>query len=411
MSATLVSDGDAQICRGSSVKLMANSGTDFKYEWYWNNQLIPNAKSATYTASVVGNYTVKVSQGTCSVNSQTLAVSESPLRASVVSEGNTNLCSGGSLKLTANTGTGLKYQWLRNGVAITGATTNTFVARETGTYNVNIRQANCLVSSSGIIATSSGTLLNANTSPNTETTRCDGLPVKIQAATGTNYRYQWFKDGQTIANATRSSFDATQNGTYWVRIANTQCFTNSAEVKVNFSNLKISITPTGVVLLSPGKALTINASSGTGYKYQWFRNTEVIAGATAQSYTTNRDGIYLVRASNGNCATASLPVWVQILTSNKSNAIETESQPLILYPNPASDQITAAYLPDSTDDESILTYEVYNAIGLKMAEGELEKTDSQHFQKEIPIQNLPSGVYFVVINNRRRLVTGKFQKD
>jgi hypothetical protein len=96
---------------------------------------------------------------------------------------------------------------------------------------------------------------------------------------------------------------------------------------------------------------------------------------------------------------------------NKANNIETDGEPLILYPNPAIDYITAAYLPDSTYDETTPSYEIYNILGIKVADGELQKTDSQHFQKEIPIQNLPSGVYFVVINNRRRLVTGKFQKD
>ena len=57
--------------------------------------------------------------------------------------GETNICPGTALELTAQSGAGYTYQWLRDDVDIPGATSQTYFATEPGQYAVSIYTRNC----------------------------------------------------------------------------------------------------------------------------------------------------------------------------------------------------------------------------------------------------------------------------
>jgi hypothetical protein len=64
----------------------------------------------------------------------------------------TTFCSGGSVVLDANTGTGLTYQWQLDGVNYTGTgtTTSSITATTSGVYTVIVTNAStCSATSSG----------------------------------------------------------------------------------------------------------------------------------------------------------------------------------------------------------------------------------------------------------------------
>ncbi|MFI5221985.1 MAG: LamG-like jellyroll fold domain-containing protein [Bacteroidia bacterium] len=88
-----------------------------------------------------------------------------PPSANISSGGNTTICPGSSVTLSANTGTGYTYVWLNNGVNIfgTGSTTfwvgSSYNATTPGNYSV-------IVSVNGCSATSTPVAVSVNTSPN-----------------------------------------------------------------------------------------------------------------------------------------------------------------------------------------------------------------------------------------------------
>ncbi|MBI2258809.1 MAG: T9SS type A sorting domain-containing protein [Flavobacteriia bacterium] len=67
------------------------------------------------------------------------------------------------------------------------------------------------------------------------TTFCDGGSVILDANTGTNFTYQWYRNGTLIPNATNISYSANQEGTYTVSINNGECsaVSNAIVVTVN----------------------------------------------------------------------------------------------------------------------------------------------------------------------------------
>jgi glucose/arabinose dehydrogenase len=133
--------GPTTMCSGS-VLLKATTGTGFSYQWKKNGADIPGATTANYTASSSGDYQVKMIEGSCISWSAPVTVKiESGLRASITAGGPTTFCSGGSVKLYANTCSGYTYQWRKNGVDIPGATGSQYTASTSANFQVRVTQS------------------------------------------------------------------------------------------------------------------------------------------------------------------------------------------------------------------------------------------------------------------------------
>ena len=137
--AKIDSSGPLTFCNGDSVMLSTTSGS-YVYQWYKNNAAISGASTYTYTAKTTGDYFVTITNAAgCSVASDKIHVTVNSLpSASNTPQGPTTFCNGDSVKLQANTGTGLTYQWQKNGVNISGATASFYYAKTAGSYRVKI---------------------------------------------------------------------------------------------------------------------------------------------------------------------------------------------------------------------------------------------------------------------------------
>lgn len=71
--------------------------------------------------------------------------------ATITALGATTICSGSSVTLSANTGTGLTYQWKKGNANIVGATASTYAATTAGGYKVVVTNANGCTKTSNVI--------------------------------------------------------------------------------------------------------------------------------------------------------------------------------------------------------------------------------------------------------------------
>ena len=141
--ATIVAGGSTTFCTGGSVTLTCTTGgTGLAYQWVKNGANILGATSSTLNVTLQGNYKCIVTKPACSSTSSiiTVTVNITP-NASIGTPDGTDLCGKSNVRLKANTGVGLTYQWYLNGSVIGGATANIYYATVVGNYQVAVTTA------------------------------------------------------------------------------------------------------------------------------------------------------------------------------------------------------------------------------------------------------------------------------
>jgi LCCL domain-containing protein/putative Ig domain-containing protein len=170
------------------LPVTVTGGGTYTYQWYLNNVLIVGATANPYvveslTAGNAGSYSVDVANalGTTRIAAGTITVGAagSPVIAlqpfsKVAAPGSTVTFA------TSASGTGLTYQWLRNGVAIAGETGAIILrqnvnANDAGTYTVRISNSAGSVTSAGGVLTISP-----------DASRLANISVRTNVATGTS---------------------------------------------------------------------------------------------------------------------------------------------------------------------------------------------------------------------------------
>ncbi len=207
----------------------------------------------------------------------------------------------------AATGRGpLNYQWQRNGVAISGATSSSYTT-PAATSSDNGAQFTVLVTNTVGSATSVAATLTvspASVAPSITTQPASQIATAGQtasfsvAATGTApLSYQWKRNGTGILGATSSSYTTpvttiSDNGAqFTVLVTNTAGSMTSATatLTVNAATVAPSITtqPASQTVTAGQTASFGIAATGTApLSYQWQKNGANIVGATAASYAT-----------------------------------------------------------------------------------------------------------------------------
>lgn len=134
------------------------------------------------------------------------------VEASIQASGSTSLCEGSSVTLTATSAS--SYLWSN------GATTQSIVVNQSGNYSVT------LTNIIGCSATSAPVQVTVNPYPTASITNEGAKTISVNqtatlsATTGTNFTYQWFKNGSAITGATASKYTANTAGRYTVRVTN-----------------------------------------------------------------------------------------------------------------------------------------------------------------------------------------------
>lgn len=232
--------------------------------------------------------------------------------------GPTIFCSGSNVVLQANTGSGLSYLWKKNGLILSGVTTSSYTATESGSYSVIVRtSSNCASTQAAPVLVEAierpAALISAVGSPSL----CGGQTVTLQANTGTDLSYQWLLNGNPIAGAVSSAYTTGTTGVYTVNVSRSRgsiaCgrISNSITVTQNPS-INAQINPSGNIIVCGNETVTLQATTGNGYAYAWLRNGLPIQGATGSSFQPQMPGSYQILISQGGCSAVSAATVVEL---------------------------------------------------------------------------------------------------
>jgi PKD repeat protein len=292
------------VCNGVLKLYVVASGSGLTYVWRKNGVVIPGAITDTLTISPAttadaGSYDVIVTSGcatTATSNTAVITIGNPP---SITSDpGPQTVCSGSNISITvaASGSAPLNYQWRKNGIAISGATSATYfkagaVLADEANYDVVVTNSCGSVTSTAdtLIITSGGVTI---TSQPASQTVCTGSSVTFTVvASGTGLTYQWRKSGVAISGATANSYTipvttASDAGSYDVVIASScgSVISNTATLTLNAAP-SITTQPTNQTVCTGGNTTLSVVASGSGITYQWRKGGVNISGATSQTYT------------------------------------------------------------------------------------------------------------------------------
>ena len=321
VNATPTITGTAAVCVGSTTTLTGSGTAASSTPWASATTSVATVSSAGVVTGVAAGTSVitYTDNNGCSVT-QTVTVNALPVTTITSSDADNTICSGESITLTADAGTtGYTFQWYKDGTVIVGATSSTYSATTTGTYTVAVTNNSTSCTATTSSADQVDVVVNAlpvlSSASSVNPTTCSGADGQItfsvtNVADGT---YTVSYTGGTFS-ATVSSGTATATGlaagTYAnLSITNGNTCTGTSALSVT---LTAPSSPTATVTsddtdntVCDGTTVTLTATSGTGYSYQWHEGSAAISGATNISYGATTSGDYKVVVTASGCSTTS----------------------------------------------------------------------------------------------------------
>lgn len=193
----------------------------------------------------------------------------------------------------------LTYKWYKE----TSPTTSVFIdngetllVTEPGTYFVKTDYGSCTSNSfSNRVTVSEASSGNTTTTINSSL----GNPYCLTQGSTTlsainGNSYQWFKDGEAIADATEQMLVTNESGIYEVNVDLGDC-TASASIDLENTGFSSSINVDETNFLEEGETLmvTVTTTANTP-EYIWYLNNNVITGAIDSNYEASAPGNYKV---------------------------------------------------------------------------------------------------------------------
>jgi hypothetical protein len=282
----------------ASFSVTATGTAPLSYQWNRSGTAISGATSSTYTTSATtssdngAQFTVLVSNtvGSVTSNAAALTVTAAPVAPSITTQPASQTVTAGqtaSFSVAATGTTPLTYQWKKNSVAISGATSSSYTTSTT-TSSDNGALFTVLVSNTVGSVTSNAAALTVNPPPVQITT--GSLPAgQVQTAYSTTLQasggtapYTWsLLSGQLPNGLTLSSSSGTISGTPAVAA---------------LFNFTIQVRDTAGALASTGFSINI-AAVAHWTVLTWNPSTSVVVGYNIYRGTTS-GGPYTTRNSS-----------------------------------------------------------------------------------------------------------------
>jgi len=334
---SVVVSGPTSICQGAIAALTSSiNNAAYTYQWFKNGVAVPGITTPTFAADTAGDYYVKLTIGSCTMQSNTIHIDVVSITASSTNAATDIIFPGQTKALTVTTtAQGPQYAWYRNNVLISGATAATYTATQDGTYKVVVTQTigcNATAEKTFVLNYPTGFTIAiaadaGYTSCTSTTATLSMTSFEAQTPSGNvnvasmGYTYQWYKNNVPVVGATSATLllnNSLQNGIYKL-VATVPGFppVTSNNVTVNLAMQNITIS--GTTNLCAGSTVSLTASiNSPSYTYQWFKNGVAITGETTASLTVNTAGSYYVKVTGGACVTQSNALNVQIVVVNIS---------------------------------------------------------------------------------------------
>ncbi len=354
---------DQSITAGKTATFTAAAtGTaPLSFQWRKNGAPIGGATAASYTtpaettADNGATFAVVVSNSAGNATSRAAKLNVSaaggPVAPSITTQPADQSISAGEVATFAVVATGtapLRFQWQKNGTAITGATAASYTTPAETTADNGATFAAVVSNSAGSLSSRAARLTvtavapRITTQPANETVNAGQTATFSVVATGTApLGYQWKKNGTAISGATAPSYTTPaettgdDGATFVVVVSNSAGSIASRSAVLTVAAKPVITTQPADETVNTGQTarFTVVATGTAPLAYQWQKNGTPIAGATAASYTTapettaDNGAVFAVVVSNSAGSAQSTDAVLTVTSST------TQGTDVVTYKN------------------------------------------------------------------------------
>ena len=304
-------------------------------------------------------------------------------------------------------GTDLSYQWQKDGVDVSGATTSELTISSSskddeGSYQCIIsNDCNSVSSAEATLSVCNPAGISSQSAATVSVCEGDSHTFSVEGEGDATIIYEWYQDNELITGATSSSYElngttSDESGAYKVIIKN-DCGMKEALFQLDvLSSPSISTQPTDQSA-NPGQSMTLSIGvEGDDISYQWQKDGSDISGANSNTLSfpsaqLSDEGSYTCNVGN-QCGTISSEA--ALLTINLPlSVMEIQDRPMV-YPNPSYGHL---YL------EGVVAESEWSVAFINMS-GERVHQESSSNKRSIDVSSLPKGFYLITISSRDKEV-------
>jgi hypothetical protein len=233
-------------------------------------------------------------------------------------------------------------------------------------------------------------------------------PVQLVASVSQGATLNWLRNGLPLfAGPATATLTVTQEGTYQAQASQNGCVGRSPDVAVRLSTVgQVSLLPLDEVMQLPvGASLRLQAPAGIDYQYQWFRDKQLVAGASTSDLVVNQPGTYQLRVSQQQCVGWSAEKLVRrsYITSVADPFLTpaADDSLFVAFPNPATAALQIRY--QQPGGAAQVRVDVYDLAGsLQQTQVSLTRLANGFHSVELPVRQLPAGLYILRLTDGTR---------
>lgn len=295
-----------------------SSETSFMGPWLATHPITqPYQTYAGYYTSETGTWKSNINlQGYVWFTYSTMPLTTTAAIATITASGPTSFCTGGSVTLTANSGS--QYLWSPG-----GATTRSITVTTSGSYTVRVTNSSGVnATSSAVAVTVSSTMTAPTITASGPTSFCTGGNVTLTSSTAGAYLWS--------NQATTQSITVSTAGNYTVRATTGGCVATSTATTVSITTTAATptVTASGSLNICPGRPITLTSSAASGYLWS--------NGATTRSIVVGSAGTYWVKGYGGpNCFAQSASKVTSLLSAPATPTITPSGSTTLSTSNPS----------------------------------------------------------------------------
>lgn len=337
---------------------------------------------------------------------------------SILNRPDTTLCAGTTLTLKTDDVPGLHYEWLQDGQLITTIDAPETPVQTGGNYVLRYTDQ-----VSGCVGISSPVRVKlfspqVSLSPSTNLYLCtDKATTPLSATIEVGSSLAWLRNGQLLPDATGKSIIVTQPGIYSAQVTLRNCVAQSGAVVAQLSTTGIpALLPAeDDIQLPNGASIRLIGPTGPNFRYQWFRDKQPLVGASERQLLVNAPGAYRLQVAQQQCVglsaekTLRRSSWAGLSTLPDSLvAFDGADSTFIVYPNPTPSTLFVRYVRPGATAVSVMIYDVIGniqkeAIPLRFRQG--------LFYLDLPVYDLPLGLYLLRLTDGSRSKSMRFLKE